>query len=328
MKKQPDHINDELLVKYLLNITDPTERAAVAAWLVEKDEHQQYFEHFRIIWEESKKLAPQSTVDENDAWEHFKQRVGANENTTRILQLDSRPYSYQSFLRIAAVLLVLLVAAGGWFFYRLYAGRPMEIVSSGTQIKQGTLPDGSQIILNKQSAIEYVYSKHERKVKLEGEAFFNVAQDAGKPFVIKVNEVTVKVLGTSFNIKSSCDITEVVVETGAVEVTKNNNSIRLQSHEKAIVTVNQEAPSKESNTDELYNYYRTQTFTCNNTPLWKLVEILNEAYGVNIVIADNNKRNLPLNATFHNSSLDSTLKVIGLTYEITVEKKGAQIILK
>jgi len=78
----------------------------------------------------------------------------------------------------------------------------------------------------------------------------------------------------------------------------------------------------------LYSYYRTQTFVCNNTPLWKLVEILNEAYGVNIVIANNAKRDLQINSTFTNSSLDSTLKVIGLTYEIAVEKQGSQIILK
>lgn len=326
MKKQSDHINDDLLVKYLLDITTPMEKAAVAEWLTEKEEHQRYFEHFRLIWTESKKLAAVSTVNENDAWSRFQQRVGTNENTARIVQLDTS-VNWKPLLRIAAVLIVLLGAAGFWYLSKTN-GQPM-IVSSGQQIKSETLPDGSQVTLNKQSTIEYAASfKKERSVKLEGEAFFNVAQDPGKPFILKVNDVTVRVLGTSFNVKSVNGKTEVIVETGAVEVSKNSNSVQLKQHEKAVVTSDQSAPSKQSNNDELYSYYRTQTFVCNNTPLWKLVEILNEAYGVNIVIADNNKRDLQINSTFTNSSLDSTLQVIGLTYEIEVEKKGSQIILK
>lgn len=326
MKKQSDHINDDLLVKYLLDITTAQEKTAVAAWLEEKEEHQRYFEHFRLIWAESKKLAAVSTVSENDAWSRFRQRVGTNENTARIIKLDTGP-DWRSILRIAAVLILLLGAGGFWYLTKMRV-QPM-IVSSGTQIKNETLPDGSQVTLNKQSSIEYASSfKKERHIKLEGEAFFNVAQDPGKPFVLKVNDVTVKVLGTSFNVKSANGKTEVIVETGAVEVTKNQNSVQLKQHEKAVVTTDQTAPSKQSNTDELYSYYRTKTFVCNNTPLWKLVEILNEAYGVNIIIANNNKRDLQINSTFTNSSLDSTLQVIGLTYEIAVEKKGSQIILK
>lgn len=326
MKKQSDHINDDLLVKYLLDITTPMEKAAVAEWLTEKEEHQRYFEHFRLIWTESKKLAAVSTVNENAAWSRFQQRVGTNENTARIVQLDTG-INWKPLLRIAAVLVVLLGAAGFWYLSKTN-GQPM-IVSSGQQIKNETLPDGSQVTLNKQSTIEYAASfKKERSVKLEGEAFFNVAQDPGKPFILKVNDVTVRVLGTSFNVKSVNGKTEVIVETGAVEVSKNSNSVQLKQHEKAVVTNDQSAPSKQSNNDELYSYYRTQTFVCNNTPLWKLVEILNEAYGVNIVIADNNKRDLQINSTFTNSSLDSTLQVIGLTYEIEVERKGSQIILK
>lgn len=325
MNKQSNHINDDLLVKHLLDIDTPSEKAAVTEWLKEKEEHQRYFEHFRLIWEESRKLAAVSTVNENDAWSRFQQRVGTNENTTRIVKLDTG-ISWRPILRIAAVLIVLLGAAGAWFISQR-ASQPL-IVSSGEQIKQDVLPDGSQITLNKQSTITYAGNRKGRNVKLEGEAFFNVAQDPGKPFVIKVNEVTVTVLGTSFNVKSTNGKTEVIVETGAVEVTKNHNSIQLNPHEKAVITAAEAAPTKQSNTDELYSYYRTKTFVCNNTPLWKLVEILNEAYGVNIVIANPGKRNLQINSTFTNSSLDSTLQVIGLTYEIAVEKQGSQIILK
>ncbi|PSL47782.1 FecR family protein [Chitinophaga niastensis] len=326
MKKQTDHINDDLLVKYLLGITTAEEQATVAQWMAEDKEHQRYFEHFQLIWDESKKLAAVTTVNENDAWSRFQQRVGTNENTTRIIKLDTG-FSYRNLLRIAAILVVLLGAAGIW--YMTQQRSPELIVRSEDQVKRETLPDGSTVTLNKQSTITYAAAfKNTRNVKLQGEAFFNVAQDPGKPFVIKVNDVTVRVLGTSFNIKSINGKTEVIVETGAVEVTKNNKSVQLKQHERATVSDDQVSPQKQNDDDELYNYYRTQTFVCNKTPLWKLVNILNEAYGVNIVIANNSKRNIAITSTFTNGSLDSTLQVIGLTYEIAVEKNGAQIILK
>ncbi|MGN7822450.1 FecR family protein [Chitinophaga sp. 22536] len=326
MKKQTDHINDDLLVKYMLGITTPVEKQAVDAWMAADTANAKYYEHFQLIWNESKKLAAVSTVNEDDAWKRFQQRVGASEDAggARVIKTDFS--TWRRNLAIAATLLVLLGAAGFWF---MKSSRPQHTIYASNAVRLDTLPDGSFVTLNKQSSISYATSfSRERQVKLEGEAFFNVAQDPGRPFVITVNDVTVKVLGTSFNIKSTNGKTEVIVETGAVEVTKQHYSVQLQHHEKAVVTDKDAAPVKQENTDELYNYYRTQTFVCNNTPLWKLVDILNEAYGVNIVIANAGKRDLPINVTFSNSSLDSTLNIIGLTYGITVEQNGTNITLK
>lgn len=310
----------------MLGITTPAEKQSVEAWVAADNANAKYYEHFRLIWNESKKLAAVSTVNEDDAWKRFQQRVGANEDTggARIIKTDFS--TWRRNLAIAATLMVLLGAAGFWF---MKSSRPQHTIYANNAVRLDTLPDGSFVTLNKQSSLSYAGSfNQERHVKLEGEAFFNVAQDPGRPFVIRVNDVTVKVLGTSFNIKSTNGKTEVIVETGAVEVTKQHNSVQLQRNEKAIVTDKDAAPVKQENTDELYNYYRTQTFVCNNTPLWKLVDILNEAYGVNIVIANTGKRDMPINVTFSGSSLDSTLKIIGLTYGITVEENGTNITLK
>ncbi|MEC5146576.1 FecR domain-containing protein [Chitinophaga sp. 212800010-3] len=327
MKKQSDHINDDLLVKHLLHITTPEEQVAVEEWLAGQEDHRRYFEHFRLIWEESKKLEAVSTVDENEAWARFQQRVGNDRQTARVVKLDTRS-PWLGIKRIAAVLIIALGITGAWYMLSRQSHTPPMIVSTGAQIRQDTLPDGSMVVLNKQSSLEYSGTGKQRNVKLAGEAFFNVASDPGKPFVIKINDVSVTVLGTSFNVKNSKGKTEVIVESGAVEVSKNNNSVQLKQHEKAVVADDQSAPVKQSNTDELYNYYRTQSFVCTNTPLWQLVDILNEAYGVNITIANPEKRNVQLNATFTRGSLDSTLKVIALTYEVTIEKNGSQIILK
>jgi ferric-dicitrate binding protein FerR (iron transport regulator) len=80
--------------------------------------------------------------------------------------------------------------------------------------------------------------------------------------------------------------------------------------------------------DKLYNYYRSKEFVCDDTPLWKLVEVLNEAYGVNIVIENKELRGLRLNTTFNNESLDTILDIVSQTFGITYTKEADRIILK
>jgi transmembrane sensor len=62
--------------------------------------------------------------------------------------------------------------------------------------------------------------------------------------------------------------------------------------------------------------------------LWKLVEVLNEAYDANIVIANDELKDLRLNVPFINESLDQVLNVVSLTLRIKVTRDGDQIILQ
>ena len=89
-----------------------------------------------------------------------------------------------------------------------------------------------------------------------------------------------------------------------------------------------ENPVKQQVTDELYNYYRTKEFVCNNTPLWRLADVLGEAYGVHIIITDERLRSLPLTTVFKNESLDNILLVISETFNIKVEREGNTIYFK
>ena len=156
---------------------------------------------------------------------------------------------------------------------------------------------------------------------LKGEAFFNIAPDKKKPFTIHVNDVDVTVVGTSFNIKSKNGKTEVVVETGIVRVTKAGETIELRAGEKTKMADADNAMEKEKVTDKLYNYYRTKEFVCDNTPLWKLVEVLNDAYNAHIVIGREELRDIPITSPFYNESLDRVLEVISLTFKYNSHQK-------
>jgi ferric-dicitrate binding protein FerR (iron transport regulator) len=319
------HITDDILVKYLLQETTAEENAQVEQWKAQSEANQKHFDQFRHIWEESKKLAAKSTVDEHAAWECFQQRITTAE-TKETKTVDLKPR--YGIIKIAAALLVLI--CGTWFTYNL-ANRNNEIaLSTGNETLTDTLPDGSIITLNKYSELKYAMNDDgkTRDVTLKGEAFFNVAPDKSKPFIISVNDVTVQVVGTSFNVKNTTEQTEVIVETGVVEVAKHDNSVTLTRDEKATVAANSDELVKDDKTDDLYNYYRTKEFVCNNTPLWRLVDVLNEAYRVNIVITDPRLRNLPLTATFTDEPVENILAVVAETLHIKAEKKGTDILIR
>ncbi len=144
----------------------------------------------------------------------------AQQGNTHIIKLDSGQLAYRS-------------AAGASTATLLY-----NTISTprGGQFRI-TLPDGTQVWLNASSSLRYptAFTGRERRVELSGEAYFEVARNAGMPFRIASKEMEVEVLGTHFNIMAYDD--EAVLKTtlleGAVKVTRNGSSRRLQPGQQA-----------------------------------------------------------------------------------------------
>ena len=70
---------DELLVKYLADEATPPEQKLVEEWISSSEANRHYFQHFQLIWEESRQLAATTTVDENKAWQKFQRRIKKEE---------------------------------------------------------------------------------------------------------------------------------------------------------------------------------------------------------------------------------------------------------
>jgi transmembrane sensor len=320
-----DHIDDDLLVKHLLGETDHEEALLVEAWTNANAANKKHFLDLQTIWQESRRLAATSSVDEDAAWNRFKARLNEPKQEAVVRRMGTRVW-----LRAVAVLVILV--GTGYFSYILLHEKPVQnlvVASHGSAITD-TLPDGSVVTLNKNSELDYpsAFKGEARKVTMKGEAFFHVTPDKKKPFIINVNDVTIRVVGTSFNVRSVNGVTEVIVETGIVQVTHHNKTVELHKDEKVKVQQQDSALLKDKVQDRLYNYYRSKQFVCDNTPLWKFVQILNEAYDANIVIDDPKLRGLLLTAPFDNESLDRILEVIHETFNIKVIKEQDRIILQ
>jgi ferric-dicitrate binding protein FerR (iron transport regulator) len=110
--------------------------------------------------------------------------------------------------------------------------------SKAGERKSVRLPDGSKVTLNAGSTITLSpgFNEESREILLQGEAFFDVAHNASKPFIIHTNTMDVKVLGTVFNVKAypNDKVTETALLKGLVEVT-----VHSTSHKKVILHPNQ-----------------------------------------------------------------------------------------
>ncbi len=350
---------DRLLVKHLLGEASPEEGEKIEQWIGADPSHRQYAEAFRRIWVESRRLAPTEPVDPTAAWERFLEsgKLGGRMVGTRPAEtcmLDARfvggrvaaPVT-KRWSAIAAVL--ILLAAGSYMWWKLDVQTIPLAWQSGPAIRIDTLPDGSRVTLNKFSSLRLSGDKTSVAVRLSGEAFFEVAHDARRPFTVQVNEVTIRDEGTGFNVRSTDSTTEIIVETGAVLVsvgsgttmgsgtTAGSGAVKVSAGEKVLVTAGSGAVkatagegtiTKTPVSNRLYQYYRTKRFLCRNTPLSELITVLNEAYGTHIVVQKEEMNQLQMTATFDNEGLDSILAVITRTFGLSIQKKGGSIILK
>ncbi len=315
-------MNDELLIKFLLNETTAEEADEIQRWIAASAENEKYYRQFERIWNESETLIHTSEVDEDLAWQKFK--VLAAEKQAAVPKV-SRLKLTNVWLRIAAV---FLLCFGAWLAYQKLGGGYTELTSYDLVLNK-ELPDGSQLVLNKNSSISYAtnFEKNRRVELNEGEVFFEVAHDRSHPFVIAIKDVKVEVVGTSFNIKRSKKSVEVIVETGVVKVNKNGKQLILTKGESVLLDDDADLLTKKQTEDELYSYYRTQLFVANNTPLPRLITILSEAYNVKIELSEQIKKDsiyitLPLKY-----SLEKNLATICETLDLKKQRNPNGILL-
>lgn len=320
------NMNDDLLVKYLVGETDANENAAVEIWLKADEKNRNYYNGFKKIWEDSLALAAQNTsVDENAAWKRLQNRIHDND-----IPVIAPKKTSVKWLQIAAS--ILLISTLGWFGYSYFENKSAHTliqISATNTILNDTLPDGTTVTLNKNSSLSYTnkFRGNTRPVTLKGEAFFYVSPDKTKPFIITINDVTVQVVGTSFNVKNKNGKTTVDVETGIVKVSKNKDQVELRHGEKVIIADQQPELLKSLSKGQLYNYYRNKELVCDETPLQDLVDALNDIYNVKIIIKKPSLQEKPITTVFKDQSLDQILEVIQETFNIEIERKGDQIIL-
>lgn len=321
-------MNDSKLIKYVLQETDEIESQEIKQWIASDPAHQKQYQHIQLIWEKSL-TAPQSKqIDVEEAWKKFQGRKGKKR------PFLSKQLFLSSWYKVAAAITVIFVAS-----FLLYSNlmQPDNALLSNLKLSSEnkslshTLFDGSIITLNKDSKLTFKQSFIDpyRKVNLlEGEAFFEVERNESRPFEVNVGPAKITVLGTSFNVKKQNEQIEVILKSGSVQIDFEEEVHIIKPGDKLFIDGVKGLLSISKVQDQLYNYYVGKYFEANETPLWRVVEVLNQAYNANIIISNEHLRNLPLTTTFSNDSLDNNLEVLKATFGLTIVREPNRIVIK
>ncbi|MCO6360703.1 FecR family protein [Roseivirga pacifica] len=184
------------------------------------------------------------------------------------------------------------------------------------------LADGTQIKLNSGSSIRFpkVFTADERRIELSGEAFFDVARDESKPFIIQSDQVETKVLGTSFNVQAYEDQRHISVSvlTGRVEVASLENKVFLSPHEQGVYHRSKGNVTKGRVDIERILLWKDGIIHFEDATFGEVKNVLERWYGVNISFASKELAQCHLTATYANESLETILG------SIVYAKKGMQ----
>lgn len=186
------------------------------------------------------------------------------------------------------------------------------------------LSDGSIITLSGNSKLEYPkhFLSNKREVTLTGEAFFKVARDTSKPFIIHSNNYKTQVLGTSFNINAKQENNLLVsVNTGKVKVQSEKDTLAcvyLTKNEQALFSKHK-LLSRSSDNSADYSAWTQRTILLKNTTMAELKSILEDWYNVEITITDPTLKKETLSGKFKNEPLETVLESIALIKHLNIE---------
>lgn len=241
----------------------------------------------------------------------------------------------------AAVFIALL--AGAVLFYprdRVSAGSnkevaiktPVVLENQSNRVHQLVLPDGSLVWLSPKSKIEYPekFFNGERRVRLSGEAFFDIAGDPAHPFEVMSGKLVSKVLGTSFLLSAyRHSPVEVMVVTGKVEVHSENQEkdrITLNKNQRAVLGLDGSLVKLPDIGDEKPIPWHKANLSFDDVPLTEVIAELNKKFGVHIYCKDKAIEQYRLNADFADQNLTAILEMLERSLDVNYEMENDTLI--
>lgn len=273
------------------------------------------------IWDSASSYQKDWTVDSDEGFHSFK------ENVIDKKQIGVR-YQRRVFLGIAASLALILISIA---VFNVFFQNNGTILTADTSIKNVTLPDGSQVWLNKGATLKYSssFNKTDRKITFSGEAYFDIVHNPKKKFIIQNPKSTVVVLGTAFNLRAieGEPFTEVFVQRGKVAFETS------PSKDKIILTkgftgtyVHNKSLNKEKKEHTLALAWMNNDLQFKNLSL-KETCIYLERYFKTRIIVDSNIGNCAITSDFTGLTLDQCIEALKLAINAEISKNGKSIII-
>ena len=313
-------INEEVLTAYLRGELNAAEAAAVEAWYDASAANRRLLGEIYYILYVNDRINDTVGIDVERSLRQFKRRMHAGR------RISLRRITLRA---AAAAAVAVILLAGGVTTVSLSKrlAQPLTVITHLGERSQVVLPDGTKVWLNSASSVEYVapFFSRERRVKMDGEAYFEVQHDAQAPFVVSTNGLDIKVLGTRFNIRNDDNdhrITTVLLE-GAVKAYASGDekaAVRLRPSQQLVFDTRTGAMrlTDEPSADRSINWIDGR--------FAEIVAELKRYYNVDIRFMDDALRSERFSGDFRvEDGIYHIMSVLQLTYKFTYKVVGNDI---
>jgi transmembrane sensor len=332
MKQNGQNIDEHILLQYLLGNADEASRARVEEWLKAAGGNRRHLDRLESLWLETGRIIPPPVaVDVDAAWNRLNTRIGMEDHQPASLR--DRWTTKAIWAAAASVLLIV----GIFTIFKLAEGSRQIEIASLDKVLIDTLPDGSRIILNRNSTLTCpeVFDAGFREVKLSGEACFDVKHDSLQPFFVDAGIAKVRVMGTSFRVNTHPDgvtdpdgVVEVSVTQGRVmlfrvdETLGDTLSLFLMAGESGMMKEGTLRPVKTdaASPDDLF--WANHTLDFRSTALSEVFVLLEKYHPVKVSVNDPAILDCRLTASFVNEPADRILAVIAESFGLKLEVNG------
>lgn len=308
----------ELITKVLANEATKADKETLVNWRNSSAENELYAKQFETIWQNANES--DAGIDVNAAWNKVEPQ----------LKTQAPIFKLNTLMKIAAS--VALVFTIGLVLFKVYVvNADFTTITANNEKQKVVLPDGSIAWLNKNSVISFSNNQDkERNVILNGEAFFEVAKNPEKPFIITSKNAVTQVLGTSFNLIAfdTAQTVKLSVATGKVSFksTKTNLLQIVTANEAALIDSNG-TNNKLSQFDINEIAWKENKLIFNDVPLTEAIKSIEHYYGVSISVDNPLLNNCHVTCEFTNANLTQVLDDLSKILSISYSKNNNDIAL-
>jgi len=204
-------------------------------------------------------------------------------------------------------------------------------VTSSDRIVEQSLDEHLQVVLNRNSRLQYTATRRNRQVQLTGEAYFEVRHSEQSPLLVKAEGTLIEDIGTSFNVKAlpGEDLVQVYVDSGAVRFfTPSDKGIQLKAGETGRYQISSGAFSLVESPDLNAISYKTKSFVFRNAPLADVLAALSGVYAESVELGNPELAACTISVSFHNEEIGTIMEIIAETLGLSLETSASGFVLK
>jgi transmembrane sensor len=298
----------EQAIDWLLKLHDAPDdmklNADFEAWVASNPRHAEVYELVRCLMGDASRL-----LSSDPAFVHTASTRKSGSSTGRSVALS----------------LCLAMMTGAFFALDMPLRLKADAISGTAERQTLNLPDGSELILNADTAVSFKFSSSERRVVvLKGEVFATVAADKMRPFVVEANGGTTTALGTAFDVEMSKNGTNVTVLEHSVQVEAGdaNRSIRIKENQKVAYDAGGSIGSIETVDPLSIAAWRQGRLVFENRPLSSVVAELERYLPGRIVIAGAKIGERRITGSFDLADPQAVLRDLTVAFDVGVTRLG------